>query len=65
MVSQQIYHQQQPFGHPMPQQIDESAKQRYVEEERERLRMYEEQRRHQFPQGMSPTSNINLISYSI
>lgn len=28
-------------------QVDESAKQRYIEEEKERLRMYEEQRRKQ------------------
>lgn len=55
MVTQQLYQaQQQPsyggYG-AGGGYIDEAAKQRYIEEEKQRLRMYEEQRRQQAQQA--------------
>ena len=49
MISQQIRSQQQHphFSGNSTSQIDETAKQRYLEEEREKLRQFEEQRRQQ------------------
>uniref|UniRef100_A0A1I8BW62 ENTH domain-containing protein n=1 Tax=Meloidogyne hapla TaxID=6305 RepID=A0A1I8BW62_MELHA len=66
MVSQQICSAQQIYSNQYPSQyqdysVDESVKQRYLEEEKERLRQYEEQRRIQLQQQGVPTSSGPLI----
>lgn len=57
IVTQQIYSQQQAYhGNAVNPILNEAEKQRYLEEERERLRMFEEQRKiHQ--QSQTPQTN--------
>ncbi|KAF7640181.1 ENTH domain-containing protein [Meloidogyne graminicola] len=62
IVSQQIFSAQQIYSNQYPSQyhdysVDDSVKQRYLEEEKERLRQYEEQRRVQLQQQGGPTSS--------
>lgn len=61
IVSQQLQQTQQqgatsPFT-PVTANIDDSARQRYIEEEKERLRLYEEQRQKQYQQSSSEVFN--------
>ncbi|CAD5206714.1 unnamed protein product [Bursaphelenchus okinawaensis] len=58
IVSQQLGAQQaQPFhSSNMSAGIDETTRQKYLEEEKERLRQYEEQRKKQFGDGPDPSN---------
>ncbi|KAL3120762.1 hypothetical protein niasHT_008054 [Heterodera trifolii] len=61
MVSQQINSARQEQLFQSNSSVDEMAKQRYLEEEKERLRQFEEQRRRQIqqqPGGGVPTSSV-------
>lgn len=69
MVNQQIYQQQQQgnfgfhpagMGGPNIGPVDDLAKQRYLEEEKERLRQFEEQRQKQLQQVPGSTRNFSL-----
>uniref|UniRef100_A0A915LY95 AP180 N-terminal homology (ANTH) domain-containing protein n=1 Tax=Meloidogyne javanica TaxID=6303 RepID=A0A915LY95_MELJA len=59
--AQQIYSNQSQYPSYQDYSVDESVKQRYLEEEKERLRQYEEQRRIQLQQQGVPTSSGPLI----